>query len=530
MCRYRFCTVQGSFSSDALQAYKTLIAEQHPSDFSEEGMYDFTRCVRKDGTVYGTAGQCRKGTEEVKEDAPGKKGKKTKTERTKKAVKPTPPGKPLHPELHSSLTKLSEKLSSKKAVLDTSKGAVTQGKMRLTAKVKALPAEELKKVLNDPRLNDKQREQVTKLVAERQLLPVSATKVSAVTQPRASGAGAGPSKDESGGAKATKKEVLDDIKSILEENRGPREVTKKVNSAGLTYEEEIAAIMDSKIEKSNHVRQGDPKYDGWSRTFGEKAKMLGSGMFGTAILSPDGEVVKRGVISRTEAAIVDKIGRADLGPRLIAADIGGPAGPKGTGVDLRNGRIAMSKVQGTPLDMNPSRDSSKANTDAYWKARADLHRMGVAHNDMHGGNVLVDEKGKGRFVDMGLAQDNPKAALVEALGAFPGPRGKSGDSQFSTWGPGADLIYYAGRKDISTSKREGFLEDLKEGAPIAYKAFTNKSKAVEKLRRFGIDGRDLTKVLTTKCRTPEKKYKEGPWAKLSDKQAMEVINTLYEGI
>lgn len=520
--------MQGSFSSDALQAYKILIAEQYLSDFSEEGMYDFTRCVRKDGTVYGTAGQCRKGTEEVKEDAPGKKGKKTKTERTKKAVKPTPPGKPLPPELHSSLTKLSEKLSSKKAVPDTSKGAVTQGKMRLTAKVKALPTEELKKVLNDPRLSDRQREQVTKILSERQPSPASDTKVSAVTQPRASGSGTG--KRESGGAKATKKEVLDDIKSILEENRGPREASKKVNSDGLSYEEEIAAIMDSKIEKSNHVRQGDPKYDGWSRTFGEKAKVLGSGSYGTAILSPDGEVVKRGVISRTEAAIIEKVGRADLGPRLIAADIGGPAGPKGTGVELRNGRIAMSKVQGTPLGTIRSKESSKGNTEAYWKARADLHRLGIAHNDMHDHNVLIDNKGKGRFVDMGLAQDNPKAALAEALGAFPGPRGKSGDSQFSTWGPGADLIYYAGRKDISTSKREGFLEDLKEGAPIAYKAFTNKSKAVEKLRRFGIDGRDLTKVLTTKCRTPEKKYKEGPWAKLSDKQAMEVINTLYEGI
>jgi len=522
--------VQGSFSSDALQAYKTLIAEQHPLDFSEGETYDFTRCVRKDGTVYGTAGQCRKGTEEVKEDAPGKRGKKTKTERTKKAVKPTPPGKPLPPELHSSLTKLSEKLSSKKAVLDTSKGAVTQGKMRLTAKVKALPAEELKKVLNDPRLNDKQRAQVNMLLEERKPSPASAKKVPAVSQQRASGAGAGPSKDESGGAKATKKEILADIKSILEENRGPRESSKKVNSAGLTYEEEIAAIMDSKIEKSNHVRQGDPKYDGWSRTFGEKAKMLGSGMYGTAILSPDGEVVKRGVISRTEAAIVDKIGRADLGPRLIAADIGGPAGPKGTGVELRNGRIAMSKVQGTPLGTIRSKESSKGDTDAYWKARADLHRMGIAHNDMHGNNILIDNKGKGRFVDMGLAQDNPKAALVEALGAFPGPKGKSADLTFSSWGPGGSLIADVERKYNTPKQKANYLAFLEEDAPLAYKAYTNKERAIEKLRSFGIDGEDMTKVLTTKTSTRDEKYKVGPWAKLSDKQAMEVINTLYEGI
>ena len=517
--------MQGSFTSDALQAYKTLIAEQHPSDFSEGETYDFTRCVRKDGSVYGTAGQCRKGTEEVKESV---SRKKVKGKGAKKTVKSTPPEKPLPPELHSSLSKLSEKLSNKKALPDAPKEATARGKMRLTAKVKALPTEDLKKVLNDPRLNEKQREQVNTLLSKRQPTQASAKKVSAAPQQIVPGSG--PGEGRSGGAKATKKKVLADIKSILEENRGPREATKKVNSAGLTYEEEIAAIMDSKIENSNHVRQGDPKYDGWSRTFGGKAKLIGSGMYGTAILSPDGEVVKRGIISRTEAAIVDKVGKADLGPRLIAADIGEPTGPKTYVVDLRNGRIAMSKVQGTPLGMNPSRDSSKANTDAYWKARADLHRMGVAHNDMHGGNVLVDEKGKGRFVDMGLAQDNPKAALVEALGAFPGPKGKSADSQFSSWGPGGNLISDVERKNIPPKQRANYLAFLEEDAPLAYKAYTNKERAIEKLRSFGIDGGDLTKVLTTKFRTRDEKYKEGPWAKLSDKQAMEVINTLYEGI
>jgi hypothetical protein len=249
-------------------------------------------------------------------------------------------------------------------------------------------------------------------------------------------------------------------------------------------------------------------------------------MFGTAILSPDGEVVKRGMISRTEAAIVDKVGKADLGPKLIAADIGGAARPKGTGVDLRNGRIAMSKVQGTPLGMKASR----ANADAYWKARADLHRMGIAHNDMHGNNILIDNKGKGRFVDMGLAQDNPKAALVEALGAFPGPKGKSADSQFSSWGPGGNLISDVERKNITPKQKANYLAFLEEDAPLAYKAYTNKERAIEKLRSFGIDGEDMTKVLTTKTSTRDEKYKVGPWAKLSDKQAMEVINTLYEGI
>jgi hypothetical protein len=38
--------------------------------FTEESIqavWEFTRCVRPDGTAYGTAGQCRKGTEQLKE-------------------------------------------------------------------------------------------------------------------------------------------------------------------------------------------------------------------------------------------------------------------------------------------------------------------------------------------------------------------------------------------------------------------------------------------------------------------------------
>jgi hypothetical protein len=478
------------FSNEALQAYEALVVEQHSFNFSEKEVYDFTRCVRPDGSAYGTGGKCRKGTEQVKEIIPNIRGKAKEPEKK-----------------------------------------VTPGRMRLTARVKSLPVKELKKILVDPRLNDKQREQVNKLLAKRKPSSATNTKVSALPQQEASVTGKGESvgtdpRTEPEVVKATRKEVLEDIRGILEEHRSPRETTKKVNSAGLSREEEIAATMDSKIEKSNHVRQGDPKYDGWSRTLGGEARVLGSGMYGTAILSPSGEVIKRGVISRTEAAIVDKVGRADLGPKLIAADIGEPARFKSRVVDLSEGRIAMTKVEGEPLGTKFSRDGA----DAYWKARADLHRMGIAHNDMHGYNVLVDKTGKGRFVDMGLAQDNPKAALAEALGAFSGPKGESGDSAFSSWGPGGNLIADVERKNIPSKQRAHYLEFLKEDAPLAYKAYTNKERAIEKLRRFGIEGGDLDKVLKTRFRTPDKKYKEGAWAKLSDTQAMEVINTLYEGI
>jgi hypothetical protein len=53
----------GGFSDEALEAYKQALAEQAGTDFAEGDLYDFTTCIRPNGTAYGTGGRCRKGTE-----------------------------------------------------------------------------------------------------------------------------------------------------------------------------------------------------------------------------------------------------------------------------------------------------------------------------------------------------------------------------------------------------------------------------------------------------------------------------------
>jgi hypothetical protein len=59
-------TMLGGFSEEALQLFQ-LAASEQSYEFSEEGeTYDFARCVRPDGSAYGTGGKCRKGTEEAK--------------------------------------------------------------------------------------------------------------------------------------------------------------------------------------------------------------------------------------------------------------------------------------------------------------------------------------------------------------------------------------------------------------------------------------------------------------------------------
>jgi hypothetical protein len=68
-------------SEEALEQYLALVEEKFGTNFSEEEAYDFTRCVRPDGSSYGTRGKCRKGSE----TGPAEKGKadargaKTKT-------------------------------------------------------------------------------------------------------------------------------------------------------------------------------------------------------------------------------------------------------------------------------------------------------------------------------------------------------------------------------------------------------------------------------------------------------------------
>ena len=55
----------------------------------------------------------------------------------------------------------------------------------------------------------------------------------------------------------------------------------------------------------------------------------------------------------------------------------------------------------------------------FWRARGQLHKAGFSHNDMHGGNVFVDpDTGEVSIIDLGLAKDDPRSALMEALGGM----------------------------------------------------------------------------------------------------------------
>jgi hypothetical protein len=302
---------------------------------------------------------------------------------------------------------------------------------------------------------------------------------------------------------------------------------------------ESARDFDRDMAREPLTREGDKSFDKWDETTGTGAKKLGQGAFGTVLKTKDGSyAVKRGDVSETEGRIIQKIGEQDLGPKLIASDVDGP----GTmlyspGVNVRRGRIAMSVVDGKPIGTRRADDEVNGVkvADAYWTSRADLHRMGIAHNDMHIDNVLIDKSGKGRFVDMGLAQDNPKAALAEAMGAFDPPRGATvtrangvrgqGDWQVRQWQGTGGMLLSDVRRGVP-----GARDKLLERAPVLARVMDNKNELQYRMQKDGFSKDDIATMMDHGIRNELSTYDKGVWGKITDDQAMKYINILYDGV
>ena len=272
------------------------------------------------------------------------------------------------------------------------------------------------------------------------------------------------------------------------------------------------------------ARQGGRGVYDWSVTSQPGTKKLGEGSFGTVLMikGPPPVAIKRGDISTEEANIIERVGRADLGPKLIAGELE-KGGRMEYGVRLARGRIAMSVVPGKEL-MEMSSDTKIGNTtagDAYWAARANLHRLGIAHNDMHPGNLLIDEKGKGRWVDMGLAHQHPGAALAEALGVLRKPAGAVGVGGGDWQGQG-----WAAKTGNSDGRVTSFApENLKRMQS------NHETKVLPFLRSKGLTDDEIGTVMTNGIRRPPTEYTTMKgFEKLNDADALQAIDLLYNGV
>ncbi len=286
-------------------------------------------------------------------------------------------------------------------------------------------------------------------------------------------------------------------------------------------------------------RDGDPSYD-WERSKGSGSKVIGEGEFGSVIKEGGtGQVVKRGNIGENEADIAKRLGDRDLGPKPLAVELDGDGSEPG----FKLGRMAMSLIPGKPIGDFKGPDDEVSGVkvaDSFWRARADLHRMGIAHNDMHTDNLLIDGNGRGRFVDLGLAQGFPKAALAEAMGIFAEPFIESTGSRFKISGAdgdgdwqairwsenGGNLLQRAWRKN---SQRSDEME-LEAKAPLLARVAKNYNKVVSRMQKDGFSMEDVTTFIVHGIRSPEITYQQGAWAMMSNAQAKKYIDILYDGV
>ena len=295
-----------------------------------------------------------------------------------------------------------------------------------------------------------------------------------------------------------------------------------------------ASDFDKAFKIYKRVR-GDMDKENWDESVAN-GKKIGEGSYGTVLTAGGNKVHKRGAIGEFEADILKKVGAADLGPRLLVAELAAPKNEQ-YGIKISDGRIAMTKVEGKPIGSAKAdaQFAGKNAADIYWKTMADLHRMGIAHNDAHIDNILIDKNGKGRWVDMGLAQMSPKAALAEAMGIFDTLKGAPATRVAGAYGQGnwqARRWDGTGVKAAERAKQGGtktwtaFMERF----PVASRVWENRPAAQYALIKMGLSKNDVSSIIDHGIRSTPESYTKGPWAKLTDKQALEILNILYDGI
>ena len=306
-------------------------------------------------------------------------------------------------------------------------------------------------------------------------------------------------------------------------------------SADTKWSRGDAKDFDGSFKIYKRIR-GDKDMIDWNETV-RSGKQIGEGSFGT-VMRVGNVAHKRGEVSANEANIIKKAGELGIGPRLLGAEISTKK-REGYGVDLHEGRIAMSVVPGKQMgDVKAdSKVAGKNVSDIYWKAMADLHRAGIAHNDAHVENILIDNKGKGRWVDFGLAQDNPRAALAEALGSFkhlkggddisvPGSARGNGNWQARGWDA-------TGYKLADSAKERGGTtwKEFQQRFPVASRVWSNQDNVVKKLEKAGLDTNEINSMIEHGIRSPLSSYNDSPgFSRITDKQAQDLLNTLYDGI
>ena len=252
-------------------------------------------------------------------------------------------------------------------------------------------------------------------------------------------------------------------------------------------------------------------YSKLQKEFDAAEEKLGKGNSGEVVLTKDGKVIKWGQIGEFEADAMRKLDGTGISPKLFDAEdleIGFKAGAGADAdktsyfVGRYDGLLKMSKAKGKPLvewnlQTGFSREADVRS--AFLQASKKMHLKGVAHNDRHDLNFFVAEKkGKlsGSFVDYGLAQTDPRAALIEAMG----------NSNY--------------KRDFQVEMIGTVVERETDPSWIRYQS--NLSKVEDELRTTSGGSQLLRKTVRTSSETLDKL--------ISEEEAWDLLKLLYEGV
>jgi hypothetical protein len=451
---------QGTFDKDFERHARELLLsrfsevdEQASDDFGEVmEEFDFAACQRPDGSVYGIAGgfQCRKGT--PISYRPGEKHRDVMKKAQQAGLKVRSileENDRLRQEKGLKVVRGADAVQSLARRLNERMGQSDDSSALVRKLIAGAKPEKPSQQINKKFLQERSTQKLQAYLDNRQLYPYQRKAIEAELKRREqAGLGVDPARAEKQPAPKTSekpygldkdvgvmvnKKLLGQDTAVLQQILRERSLNPKQRAK---IEEEVVGRGQAADSAQAPVRRKAPSEEGITRIEGVKGYdpvsvynrpgnvKLGEGAMGAAYRTegPPPGVVKEGAIGEQEAAALRRLKGTGRAPEFHGAVVSSQMKEVGYGLGghVREGRgyLGMSEAKGMPaVKLGPSYDLM----DEYIKTRRDIHRRGVAHNDMHGGNFFFDEKtGRGQLVDFGLAQVSYKAALVEALNTTQG--------------------------------------------------------------------------------------------------------------
>jgi predicted Ser/Thr protein kinase len=214
--------------------------------------------------------------------------------------------------------------------------------------------------------------------------------------------------------------VIEDVDNIVNQAKYVVNVNQpqaKINKTG----QEINKLIETKVNTPTEIIETTKELEKKNKAFKDLVdlkkpiggKMIGKGEMGAAYLvnvNGNEYVVKEGRIDDSEIEVLKVL--EERGVNNVVKVLADGKG-EGRGIAAKR-RIIMNKAQGEPIAnmANSEKEAAKKSPKIFNKVK-ELHDIGVAHGDLHQGNIFYDKnKSEVNLIDFGLAKKKAKPAEI----------------------------------------------------------------------------------------------------------------------